>query len=271
MSKVVDLEIEIKDLEKDEDKNSESIKAKQDEMKIYTDNINKILTGEKSMEYLDKILFHLNGDINKYFLTSDAKSYAQHTYKVDYTKLPDSGAGLTKERINKEWEEYANSTNLKSKLQVALGTYKNIEQLLNSPIAEYASTGYDVVRKQTLDKILDLNQTVAQFNTATDESKKQQLLERFIAINNELTSLGLTKIAPQTVLQNDMFDQLSELNLIKRISYSTDENGKINFYQTHTKKGYTYLITDSNKKLLRDQQLAANADVDPYGEENWEV
>ena len=43
MSKVVDLEIEIKDLEKDEDKNSESIKAKQDEMKIYTDNINKIL------------------------------------------------------------------------------------------------------------------------------------------------------------------------------------------------------------------------------------
>jgi hypothetical protein len=62
-------------------------------------NINKILTGEKSMEYLDKILFHLNGDINKYFLTSDAKSYAQHTYKVDYTKLPDSGAGLTKERI----------------------------------------------------------------------------------------------------------------------------------------------------------------------------
>lgn len=227
MSKVVDLEIEIKDLEKDEDKNSESIKAKQDEMKIYTDNINKILTGEKSMEYLDKILFHLNGDINQYFLTSDAKSYAQHTYKVDYTKLPDSGAGLTKERINKEWEEYVNSTNLKSKLQVALGTYKNIEQLLNSPIAEYASTGYDVVRKQTLDKILDLNQTVAQFNTATDESKKQQLLERFIAINNELTSLGLTKIAPQTVLQNDMFDQLSELNLIKRISYSTDENGKV--------------------------------------------
>jgi len=50
-----------------------------------------------------------------------------------------------------------------------------------------------------------------------------------------------------------------------------DENGKINSYQTHTKKGYTYLITDSNKKLLRDQQLAAHADVDPYGEENWEV
>ena len=65
MTKIVDLEAQIKDLEKDAENNSEAIKGKQDEMKIYTDNINSILACEKSMEYFDKILFYLNKDVNQ--------------------------------------------------------------------------------------------------------------------------------------------------------------------------------------------------------------
>ncbi len=68
--------------------------------------------------------------------------------------------------------------------------------MLNPSIAEYVESGYSEERKKTVDNILDLKGTIDLFNTAKDTKTKNQLLEHFIKINNELSKSKLEIIAP---------------------------------------------------------------------------
>jgi len=83
-----------------------------------------------------------------------------------------------------------------AKLEYVTKGYKELEKILNKPIGDYVGSGYDVVRSQVQKHILDLDRTIAQFNTSTDQNTKQNLLNNFISINNSLEQLGLTKVAP---------------------------------------------------------------------------
>ena len=224
MSKLVELDSKIKNL-KDTEEDKKAEKLYKDELKIYVKDVQDILEGKHGSKYFRQATLALNKAIHAPFIKISKADYVEKTYEVDYNSLPETGVGLTKERIDKEWSDYLSSTNLKTQLETADKVYTALEQILNDPISKYAETGYDVVRAESLKQILDLKTTIDLFNTATDPEVKQKALERFVETNNKLQGSGV--VAPWTVLHNDIFEQLSDLGLIKKTSYTADADGNL--------------------------------------------
>ena len=234
MSKIVKLELQIKGLGESGD-NQEQIAKLSEELNIYKRNIEDITSGEIGNEYFDQMMMYLSKKVNAPYLNVDKQSFAKHQYNIDYNSLPEKGFGLTKERITNEWLEYVDSTDLKAKLKVATGTYKEMELTLNKSIAEFVESGYDIVRAQTFKGILDIDETIKAFNTATSDEEKTRLMDKFIAINTQLEELKQNKIGTWDVLNNDMYEQLSNLGLIMKVDYSKDETG----VQTESTRNFT--------------------------------
>lgn len=259
MAKIVDIETMIKNLETNED-NKEQIAIQKKQLKIHIDNINDILDGKKSMKYFDEINMYLNSKINKSFLLTDRNTYTRAKYKVDFNSLPKTGLGLTQEGITKEWMDSVNSKDLVKELEVATNAYKELELLLNDSIAKYTESGYDIVRKDTFNKILDIKETINLFNTSTDQETKVKALEKFIAINNQLDAIKQSKVAPWDVYNNDIYDQLNDLGLIKKVIYTPGADGKIvSTLENFTKQeldeivpGLNITNAQQNKNIIQD-------------------
>ena len=222
MAKLVDSETKLAELLKSPEENNEAISRTKENSKLYRDRLNQILTGENAMKYFDKMLIYLNQDIMKTFIKADKATFAKTEYDVDYKDLPKKGIGMTQEFIDGKWNEFLNSSDLKAGLDIVVDSYKALEQTLNESIANYTETGYDAVRRETLQNIFDLQETINIFNVAGSEQEKTGALERFIAINNNLEKSGLSKVTPWTVLQTDMYSKVKELNLIKKVSIDID-------------------------------------------------
>ena len=224
--KISEVSDRITELKKDEDTNKAQIKLEQENLKPLIAKRDKILNGEYGMEYFDRITVALNPYIKDIFVSLDRQSYIKAKYNMDYTTLSESGEGLTKKSANTEWEEFLDNTDIMAKLEYVTKGYKELEKILNKPIGDYVGSGYDVVRSQVQKHILDLDRTIAQFNTSTDQNTKQNLLNNFISINNSLEQLGLTKVAPWTVINYDNFEQLKDLGLLKKSVITTNALGE---------------------------------------------
>lgn len=208
---------------------SEAVKTLQDELKINIDAVNEIMEGNVGPKYFRQATFYLDKKINKAFLHADKNSFSEATYGVKYSELPDKGSGaeLSKDRVDQEWNKYINSKDLRNDLDTADKIYTQLESLLNPSIADYVESGYGEERKRTLDNIVDLKGTIKLFNTASSESEKAKLLEHFIYVNNELEKDKKGIVSPWTVFQNDMYTQLKSLGLVKKLGYSMDENNLV--------------------------------------------
>ena len=254
MVKITNLSAELKQLDLDPNK-AEEAKIKKAQLKTSVDAVNEILTGEKSLKYFDQISFYLNKKINQNFVTLDRNTYTKKKYKVEYSTLPETGAGLTQESINKEWLDSVDKRDILKELQVYTEAYKALELELNKPIADYVETGYDIVRKETFDKILDIKETIKLFNTATDEKSKANALDRFIQINNEFEGLKLNKVTPWDVYNTDMYNQLDSLGLIKKLSYITNPDGSISeTIEDFTPNELATVLPELNKTRAEDNK-----------------
>lgn len=223
MARIVQTEAKIKSIE-DKPENQKAIKSLKDSLKLYVQDVNDILEGKQGSKYFRQAMLYLNKDINSALLKISKNDFAKEKFNVNFNDLEETGLGITQEFINEEWNKYISSKDLRKDLDVADRVYVEIEKILNEPIAAYAESGYDIVRKESLKNILDLRTTIEMFNTSTNPEEKTKALERFIEINNMIDSKGT--IAPWTVLHNDMYNQLSNLGLIKKVSYSKDAEGQ---------------------------------------------
>jgi len=240
MLKIGELEATLKNLA-ETDENKDGIKRYKEELKLYVNDINDIMEGKKGHEYFGEASFYLNKKINSAFLKISKFDFTKETYKQNYYDLPETGIGLTRERIDKEWNEFIESKDLRNNLKSAYQVYKNLEQLINKPIEDFTKDGYDQVRKQTFETIIDLKKTIELFNTTVDPKAKEEVLNRFVSLNNALESMGQGIITPWTVLHDDIFDQLDTLGLIKKVEYDLVNKKEVvsNFSQQelNSKKG----------------------------------
>lgn len=234
MVKIGSIQSEITKLEATEG-NEKAIKAHKEELKIYVDGINNIMEGKEGSKYYRQALLYLKKDIHSPFLKISKTDFVKETYGVNYYDLPEKGVGLTQERMNNEWMKFIESKDLRNDLEMADKVYTNIEQLLNKPISDYAATGYDQVRKETLKTVMDLKSTIHLFNTAQDLKERERVLNHFIDLNNKLEGQGI--VAPWNVLHEDMFEQLDKLGLIKKVEYDTTDPVKITSSMSQFTKG----------------------------------
>ena len=248
MYNVVNLELELKRIDETVEgkKAGEGIK---EQLKLNIDAINDILEGKNASKYFRQATWYLNKKISGAFVNMDKAEYVKHKYGVDITSLPLTGVGLTQESINKEWQEHIESKDLRKDLNIADGVYLEVEKMLNGYISDYVTTGYVEEHTKTLKNILDLKETINVFNTSESENDKKLALERFIQINNELESQKQGIVSPWTILHNDIYDQLNNLGLVKKVKYNVNSEGLVI-------EDIQDFSSDELKEIIEDKQVS---------------
>jgi hypothetical protein len=164
-AKIVPLKAEILNLEKDPELNKEQIKVKKDELKEYSNKVNGILNGDFSMKYLTQMLTILDKPIISKYGSFDRDTYTRAVYKKGYDELPDKGF-VSKETVNKEWQDFIDGTDVKGKLEVATNAFLDNEKLINPIIGQYHDTGYSVERSKVYKNVIDLAKTAYLFKSS---------------------------------------------------------------------------------------------------------
>ena len=224
VSKIVDINTEIQNLSKsdeDKDKNKATIKQLTDESKLYKSNIDAILDGSNAEKYFGQATFFLSKQISQDWLSLDKNTFAKNKYNVEYHKLADSGVGLTKERVNKEFQDYLDNKDVKHELETKYNAYLELEKNMNPSIASWVEKGYDEVRKLTYNKILDLKKTLEIFNTAGTEAEKNAAIENYMQISNDLKAYTKKQFAPWDMYRADVATNYINNNLVGKY----DEEG----------------------------------------------
>lgn len=174
VAKIVDLTAKINSLSEKSDENKEIIKELSDERKIYKDNVNALLSGEKAEEYFKKSVFYLSKVVSEPWVAIDKETFTRVKYNKSFNDLRDSGIGTTKESVDKEFKDYLDSKDMNKYLDVA---YRAFEDLLlkAAPVAsQYISSGYANERMKTFKNVLNLMLSEHLFDTSDNAAIKIQ-------------------------------------------------------------------------------------------------
>lgn len=216
--KIVDIANTLTELEKDPDANEGTIKQLKEDLKPLRAKRDAILNGEYGMKYFDQISIMLDPNLKELFGSLDRETFIKAKYKQSYDVLPADGPGLTKKVADDEWEEFLDSTDLMAKLEFITNAYKELENVLNPAIAEYIDSGYIDVIQNVFKSVIDIEKTLDLYNTETDITKKKEIINNFININNKLEQSGHHKVIPWDVINYDAFTSLFNENLFKRLN-----------------------------------------------------
>lgn len=217
--KITDLQLDIQKLSSSPEekiKNAENIKKIQEESKIYEDDNKDIINGKKAEEYYNQISFYLSKKVSESWMAIDRDSYTKIKYNKNFNTLPDSGFGITKDKVTTEWKEVMDSKDIRNYIGVATKAYLEGEKKVNSVIDQYINSGYAKEAANTYKNLIDLDATIKSFNTATNDADKENLIERFKYISNTLkTDLNLKLgIVPSDVYKNDLAKMLLSLGMV---------------------------------------------------------
>lgn len=227
-SNLIRVQSEIKKLsatKEDEEKNKENISRLKKEEKVYKDEVADILAGKNSEFYFTRTIGMLNPDIFSAFMVLDRKSFTEGTYGLDYYSLPESGVGITKERIEKEWQDYLNNTNIREKSRAATNAYLKFEQEANPYAGEYTESGYSEHRKNTLKNVLDLASQIRLFGTNNDNRKR--LVESYIRIAKEVETSTGRRIIPWDPIVLNLADTLIEQGLLSSTDIISEDGSLV--------------------------------------------
>lgn len=210
----------------DIEKNKDEIKRLREESKPYEKTLSDIYEGKNAERYYNQMMFYLSKLVSKDWVLLDKDNFTRTKYGVEYSTLPQKSFSLSKEKLDTEWSEYTNSTDLRKNIAVATDAYLEAEGELNFALTDYMESGYSAERSKTFNLAIDLENTIKMFNTA-DPEKQKNILERFKYISTELKELGKSKlnIAPWNVYVQDIGTKLLKFGMVGKAS--TDEEGNV--------------------------------------------
>lgn len=215
---------EIKKLSSNEEesvKNKEKIEKLQEEESRYRSELTAIMEGKNAEFYFTRTIGMLNSDIMSAFMPVDRKSFTEAVYGLNYYSLPEEGVGITKERIEKEWQDHLNSTDIRVKSYVATKAFMEYEKAANPYAAEYTESGYDKHRRRTLTKAIDLASQLKLFGI-NDENRKQ-LLNNYIRVAKEVETQTGKRILPWDPIVSNLGDKLIKEGLLSSTDFITED------------------------------------------------
>jgi len=203
----------IKDLSKDTVLNKDAIAELKEEAKIYENNINDMLAGKKAEEYFNEASFYFEKEISDNFLNIDRDSFSRAKYGKSYNNIKDSGVGVTKERVDKEWKEVLNSTDVRKNIKTAFKVYSEIEKMINPSIAKYTEKGYSEEHKKSLQNIFKTVATLNLYDVSNPETKKENIRTTLDSAKKVEQATG-KRIIPYDILSTDFVGQFFKMNLL---------------------------------------------------------
>ena len=134
----------------------------------------QILNGDNSLEYIKRIGMYLSKSISKHYITPDIQSFTLEKYNTAYDSLPtDKGVYLNKERVEKEFTDFKNSTDFRPYLDLAVRLYERMEKKSFKTIEEYAKN-YTVLKKIQNKTLFDLQNTIDRLSGTDLQAKIDQ-------------------------------------------------------------------------------------------------
>ena len=233
---------EIKKLEADEKSdNKKAIEDLQEKAKIHRDILQDIKDGKLAQDYFNKIIFYLNKDISKHFLTADLDTFSEIRFERSYYDLPESGLGITKELAKQQWEAYKDVANLRKNLDVAWEMYSKLEKDMNKPASDYSESGYSEQRREFYKNFMDLDLNKQIFDTSDSEKTKQSIV--LYLANAKLVEKNTgKKVIPWDSIILDLFDRFNKKGLF------------VDFNNVSLSDNYfnEEIVTGENKILRKD-------------------
>lgn len=167
-------------------------RAKLEEKRL---QIQELMNGDKSDDYLMKSLLYLIPEMHKPFISLNKEQFTQANYGKSYADLDNEGIGITKKSVTEKFDDYIKNPDIVENLDTVLGAYKNAQGLFSNVIKDYSEGKYKDVRSNAFKTLYNLH---GQLN----------LTENFK--NNELAFREISKSANAANLKNfsisDMFD-----------------------------------------------------------------
>ncbi len=210
---LTELNAEIQKLSEDKEGNKEAIKQLQEKAEWHRSEVTDIKEGKRAQDYFDKINLYLQKDISKAFLAIDLASFTEARYNKEYHTLPESGLGITKELVKKEWESSKDIVNFRQNLDVAWNVYKDLEKKLNKPLFDYSESGYSEQRRKTFLNLLDIATNFKMFNVKDANAAKESVANWLKIQKMVETNTGI-RSNPWDSLSIDAYDKFKEKGLI---------------------------------------------------------
>ena len=140
-------------------------KELEDELKERRKVVKDIIEGKNQEKYMKLASFVLNPDIKQAFDDMDIFSFTQYKYDKKYDQLTDEEI----ETVKNDYEEFVKSKDYKKFLDVRMKAFEALEGDLSVAMKQFINSNYDVIRRQTIDKLYSkfsydkLGQAITQF------------------------------------------------------------------------------------------------------------
>ena len=229
-SEILRIESDIKRLSENKEKeeeNKEEIKRLKEQSKLLEKRIEDIKEGKLAEDYFTQMLFYLSKDISEHWLNIDKETYTKIKYEKEYNDLEAKGLGITKEVIDKEWQNYIDSKDLRKSIEVATKAYLALEKEMNPSIAKYIDSGYIEERKKTISNLVDNLKTLKLFDVSTKESR-DNTITHYIRTAKEVESLTGKRIIPWEVINTDVADKIIQEELLSSVDSKTGARSSVN-------------------------------------------
>ena len=207
VNKIVELTTQINGLTGEKEADAEAIKRLTEERQLYKDDVEKILSGELAEQYFTEALLYLS--IGKDLGILDKNTYVKNTYGKNYNDLAEEGAGLTKKRVDKEYDDYVKSSDLRKYIKVLSKAYQELEQNSNQSIVDYTENGYADERIKTFKTFI--NQALSERLFARNENiDRKGQLNNFIILAKQIEEKTGIRVLPWDTIYNDFAQSVME-------------------------------------------------------------
>lgn len=203
---IVDHKTELSQIE---DETSDGAKELKNKITQKKQVIQDMLDGKKANYYKELSLFSLNKDLHSPFISLNVIDYAKEKYGVDFNALPENTGTLTKEKLQKEFDEVVNSEDSKKeKMKMMFSVFKNNIERYSNDIGEYADEKHLKSREKFMSVLTQAN-----------------LLSPEELINNSklLNEFGLPKYNLSDILGTPLGEYLLKGNFIDTTDLSKDQ------------------------------------------------
>lgn len=217
---IVKLNSQLKDLDTKVDSSGIRKSELNSDLNQKRKEVQEILNGEKAGDYVEKSLFYLIKPINEAYSELDIDTFTKGKYKQDYNSLPETGAGLSKERVNTEYNDFVAKKNTTDYLDIKVAAYKGLQEVFSPILKEYSDSTYLDVRKRVLMKIVNSAGFLKLGETVKTQEGKNFLKE----ITDVAKQSGLNNITLENMFNTKLSDYLVRNKLLDFSEYDNIAN-----------------------------------------------
>ena len=187
--------------------NTDNVSKLNSQLKEKREEVQKMLTGENAIKYLEKGLFTLIKDMHAPYLILDKLNYTKSKYKTEYQNLPDTGV-VSKESVSKEFEEYKKNPSIANDLDVALAGFKEMQKIFSNPIEGYVTSKYKDVRHKLFNELLSVRENFTMYGDLSKDVQTKESTAKLVS--NAAEKTGDSNFTLEDTVGIDIFKNLED-------------------------------------------------------------